>query len=417
MVELQGYDTIKFQFLSMGTFGEFCLALERNKIMLIYNGTVHTMETPPLTSGFVALREGRIWAVGPMELCPADWDGETLDAQGGHILPGFVDAHCHLGMFGDSLGLEGDDGNEATDPCTPHLRAVDAVNPLDRCFADARIGGVTTVFTGPGSANPISGQFAAIKTNGRWIDDMVLSAPAAMKLALGENPKTPYHERREGPTTRMATAAIIREHLMKAVEYRDKLERAERDEEEDKPDFDAKLHALLPVVRGALPVHIHAHRADDIATGIRICHEFGLRYVIVHGTEGHLISDLLAKEKAAVITGPCLGDRSKPELANMTLENPAKLLQAGVKVAVCTDHPETPIQHLPLCAAMAVRGGMDPESALCAITLWAAEIAGVSDRVGSLSLGKDGDVVVTGGHPLNWMSRVNAVFIDGIRVR
>ena len=335
---------------------------------------------------------------------------------GGHILPGFVDAHCHLGMFGDAMGFEGDDGNEATDPCTPHLRAIDGVNPMDRCFRDARLAGVTTVLTGPGSANPISGQFVAMKTAGRWLDDMVIKAPAAMKLALGENPKLTYHERHEGPITRMATAAVIRENLAKAVEYRDKLERAAADPDEEKPEFDAKLEALLPVVRRELPVHIHAHRADDIATSIRICKEFGLEYVIVHGTEGHLIANELAREGARVITGPCLGDRSKPELANMSLETPVLLAMAGVKIAICTDHPETPVQYLPLCAAMAVKGGLPADAALAAITIWAAEIGGVAHRVGSLTPGKDGDVVVMSGHPLNWLSRVSAVVVDGRRV-
>ena len=384
--------------------------------MLIIHGTVHTMDGPAIDNGFVAIREGKIWKVGPMEECPADWKGETLDARGGHILPGFGDAHCHLGMFGDAMGFEGDDGNEATDPCTPHLRAIDGVNPMDRCFRDARLAGVTTVLTGPGSANPISGQFVAMKTAGRWLDDMVIKAPAAMKLALGENPKLTYHERHEGPITRMATAAVIRENLAKAVEYRDKLERAAADPDEEKPEFDAKLEALLPVVRRELPVHIHAHRADDIATSIRICKEFGLEYVIVHGTEGHLIANELAREGARVITGPCLGDRSKPELANMSLETPVLLAMAGVKIAICTDHPETPVQYLPLCAAMAVKGGLPADAALAAITIWAAEIGGVAHRVGSLTPGKDGDVVVMSGHPLNWLSRVSAVVVDGRRV-
>ena len=385
--------------------------------MLIINGTVHTMEGLTIPGGYVDIRGDKIAGTGPMEECPKSWEGEVFDAQGGHIQPGFVDAHCHLGMFGDSTGIEGDDGNEATDPCTPHLRAVDAVNPMDRCFQEAREAGVTTVLTGPGSANPISGQFAALKTNGRWVDAMVLKAPAAMKLALGENPKLTYHERHEAPTTRMATAAIIRENLAKAVEYREKLERAAQDEEEDKPDYDAKLEALLPVIRGELPVHIHAHRADDMATGIRICKEFGLKYVLVHGTEGHLIPDLLAQEGAWVITGPCLTDRSKPELMHQSLETPAILQRFGVKVAICTDHPETPIQYLPLCAAMAVRGGMEPEDALAAITRDAAEIAGISKRVGTLTPGKDADVVVTSGHPFDWNGEIRAVLLNGKRVR
>ncbi len=381
--------------------------------MLIKNGTVHTMDGPVIDRGFVAIREGKIAQVGDMTQCPENWEGEVYDAKGGHILPGYVDAHCHLGMFGDAVGFEGDDGNEASDPCTPQLRAIDAINPLDRCFEEARRGGVTAVLTGPGSANPISGQFAALKTNGHWVDEMILKAPAAMKLALGENPKMVYNERHETPMTRMAIAAIIRENLRKALEYGEKLERAAEDEDEEKPDYDAKLEALLPVVRGELPVHIHAHRADDIATGIRICKEFGLKYVIVHGTEAHLIADLLAEEGAPVITGPSIGDRSKPELANMTIENPALLTMAGVKVAICTDHPETPVQYLPMCAGVAVKGGMIPEAALAAITRWPAEIAGLGDRIGTLTPGKDADVVVTTAHPLNWLSRVELVLIDG----
>jgi len=381
--------------------------------MLIKNGTVHTLDTPVIPNGFVAVRDGKIALVGPMEECPESWEGEIYDAQGGHICPGFVDAHCHLGVFGDAIGFEGDDGNEVTDPCTPHLRAIDAVNARDRCFKEARLGGVTTVLTGPGSANPISGQFAALKTSGRWVDEMILKAPVAMKLALGENPKSVYNERHETPVTRMATAALIRENLFKAKEYAEKLDRAAEDEEEEKPDYDAKLEALLPVIRGELPVHIHAHRADDIATGIRICKEFGLKYVIVHGTEGYLISDLLVQEGAAVITGPSLGDRCKPELANMTMENPALLTMAGVKIAICTDHPVTPIQHLPMCAGLAIKGGMIPETALAAITRWPAEIAGLGDRLGTLTVGKDADIVVTSGYPINWLSRIRLVLIDG----
>ena len=384
--------------------------------MLIINGTVHTMDGPVIKNGYVAVKGSKIARVGPMEDCPKSWVGEVFDAQGGHICPGFIDAHCHLGMFGDALGFESDDGNEETDPCTPHLRAIDGVNPLDRCFSEARAAGVTTVLTGPGSANPVSGQFAALKTDGRWVDAMVVRAPAAMKLALGENPKQVYHDRDETPVTRMATAAIIRENLRKAVEYGEKMDRAARDEDTDPPDYDAKLEALLPVVRGELPVHIHAHRADDIATGVRIAREFGLRCVIVHGTEGYLIPNLLAREKIPVITGPALGDRSKPELANMTLENPALLRRAGVEVAICTDHPEVPVQYLPLCAALAVKGGLDPEEALAAITVTAAGIAGLGDVLGTLAPGREADVVVTSGHPLELLGRVKAVFIGGGRV-
>lgn len=383
--------------------------------MIFYNGVVHPMDAPVIPRGYVAVEGDKITAVGPMEAL-GEIRGPGLDVAGGHILPGFVDAHCHLGLFGNALGFEADDGNESTDPCTPQLRALDAVNPLDRCFEEARQAGVTSVLTGPGSANPVAGQILAMKTDGRWVDEAVLKAPAAMKFALGENPKSVYNDRKETPVTRMATAALIREQLAKAVEYRDNQQKAQGDPDEEFPDFDAKLEALAPVAAGALPAHFHAHRADDIATALRLSREFGLKAVLVHGTEGHLIPELLARAGVPVITGPCLTDRSKPELLHQSLENPVILARAGVPVAICTDHPETPIQYLPLCAAMAVRAGMEEEAALACITLNAARIGGIDGRVGSLTPGKDADVVVTTGHPLDWKSRVTAVFIGGRQV-
>lgn len=385
--------------------------------MLIINGTVHTMDGLTIPGGYVAIRGDKIAQVGPMEECPKDWEGRIFDARGGHITPGFIDAHCHLGMFGDGVGIEGDDGNEATDPCTPHLRAVDAVNPLDRCFQEAREGGVTTVLTGPGSANPISGQGIVIKTLGAWVDQMVLKAPATMKMALGENPKTVYNGRKETPTTRMGTASVIRTELARALEYMDRQDKADTEAGTNAPGYDPRLEALIPVLRGELPVHIHAHRADDIATAVRICREYGLQFVVVHGTEGYRVTELLAAEGVGVITGPILTDRSKPELAGLTIENPARLAKAGVEIAICTDHPVTPIQYLPLCAAIAVRGGLEPEEALRAITLGGARLAGVAHRVGSLTPGKDADVVVTSGHPLEWTGSVEHVFINGIQVK
>ena len=374
------------------------------------------MDGPVIECGFVHVEGDKITAVGPMSALPGGIDGPVGDAAGRHVYPGLVDAHCHLGLFGNAVGFESDDGNESTDPCTPHLRAIDAVNALDRCFEDARAGGVTCVLTGPGSANPIAGQFAALKTNGRWVDQMIVSAPVSMKFALGENPKTVYNDRKETPVTRMATAAIIRENLAKALEYMDKQNKADEDPDTDMPDFDAKLEALVPVLKGELPVHCHAHRADDIATAVRIAKEFGLHLVVVHGTEAYLISDLLAQEDIPVITGPCLTDRCKPELAGQSQENPVLLSRAGVKVAICTDHPETPIQYLPVCAAMAVRAGMDEEEALAAITINPAVIAGIANRVGSLTPGKDADIVLSTGHPLDWKSKVEQVYIGGVQV-
>ena len=385
--------------------------------MLIQNGVVHPMDGPVIPNGYVLLEGNKIKAVGSMDAVPQGWAGPVLDAAGGHILPGLVDAHCHLGMCGDGLGFEAEDDNESTDPCTPHLRALDGLNPLDRCFREAREAGVTTVLTGPGSGNPINGQGLAVKTIGRWAEEMVVLEPASLKLALGENPKTVYHERKETPMTRMGTAAIIRAQFSKALEYLDKQNKADAEEDTDPPDFDPKLEALLPALRGEVPVHIHAHRADDIATAVRLAREFGLKLVVVHGTEAHLLPELLAREHIPVITGPILTDRSKPELANSTSANPALLAKAGVEIAICTDHPVIPIQHLTLCAAVAARSGLEPEEALKAITLNGARLAGVDHRVGSLTPGKDADVVVTSGHPLNWMSRVEHVFIDGVQVK
>ena len=385
--------------------------------MLIQNGVVHPMDGPVIPNGYVLLEGNKIKAVGSMDAVPQGWAGPVLDAAGGHILPGLVDAHCHLGMCGDGLGFEAEDDNESTDPCTPHLRALDGLNPLDRCFREAREAGVTTVLTGPGSGNPINGQGLAVKTIGRWAEEMVVLEPASLKLALGENPKTVYHERKETPMTCMGTAAIIRAQFSKALEYLDKQNKADAEEDTDPPDFDPKLEALLPALRGEVPVHIHAHRADDIATAVRLAREFGLKLVVVHGTEAHLLPELLAREHIPVITGPILTDRSKPELANSTSANPALLAKAGVEIAICTDHPVIPIQHLTLCAAVAARSGLEPEEALKAITLNGARLAGVDHRVGSLTPGKDADVVVTSGHPLDWMSRVEHVFIDGVQVK
>lgn len=382
--------------------------------MILTNAQIFPMDRPPISKGYVAFRDGKITALGLMEDCPS---GETVDLAGAQVYPGFVDAHCHLGMFGDSLGFEGEDGNENTDPVTPQLRAIDSMDPLDRCFQEARDGGVTTVLTGPGSANAIGGQFAAVKTAGRWVDRMIVKAPAAMKFALGENPKWTYKDRDEAPVTRMATAALIREQLAKAREYLRKQEKAREDEDAEPPEYDCKLEALVPVLQRQLPAHFHAHKANDIATALRIAREFHLDAVIVHGTEGHLVADILAEEGVPVITGPIIGDRSKPELSNQTVENTAILARAGVPTAICTDHPENPIQYLPLGAALAVRAGVDPTEALQAITLRAAQIAGIDSRVGSITPGKDADLVVLDGSPFAVASSIQMVFIDGVRVK
>ena len=378
--------------------------------MLIVNGTVHTMEVGTIPSGFVQTEGTRIVRVGPLSDLPGAGDADgIIDAKGGHILPGFIDAHCHVGLYGGAA--QEDDLNESPAPCTPQLRALDGVDPMNQYFREARQAGITCVLTGPGSANPIAGQSVLVKTAGRVIDQMAVRAPASMKFALGENPKSVHKD--HGPATRMASAALIREQLTKALDYSLKWDLAQADGGADGPEFDARLDALRPVVGGRLAAHFHAHRADDIVTAVRLSKEFGLDCVIVHGTEAHLVADFLAREGVPVITGPFLMDRCKPELGRLTMENTAILARAGVQVAICTDHPETPIALLPFCAAMAARAGMDEEEALAAITINAACIAGAGDRLGSLSPGKDADIVVMDGHPFHWRSRAVHVLLDG----
>lgn len=390
---------------------------ERIKRMLIQNVTLHPVGGPVIESGFLLIEGAKIARLGPM----TEWRGEAGDHSfaGLHVYPGLVDAHSHLGMFGDSLGAEGEDGNEETDPSTPHLRAIDAINAMDRGFTEALDYGVTTVVTGPGSANPISGQMAAVKTSGVCIDDMVLNPYAAMKFALGENPKNVYAHRSQTPTTRMATAAVIREQLFRARRYGEDLDAYEKDEagELDPPEFDAKCEALLPVLRGEAAAHFHAHRADDIFTACRIAREFSLRAVIIHGTEGYLIADRLAQTGIPVVCGPMIGSRSKPELSAMSRENPAILARSGVPIAICTDHPEVPAEFLMLSAAIACREGLPPEKAIDAVTLGAAKICGLEARVGSLEPGKDADLVFYRADPLNGLEKPEAVFINGVRVR
>lgn len=381
--------------------------------MLIVNGVIHTMETGTIPKGFVLIKGSRIAQVGPMSALPGGADQEGMvDALGGHVLPGFIDAHCHVGLYGS--GPQEDDLNESPAPCTPQLMALDGVDPLNQYFAEARRAGVTCLHTGPGSANPIAGQSVLLKTVGTVIDQMTVRTPAAMKFALGENPKGTHKD--HGPATRMASAALIRDKLTQALNYEVKCARAAADDALDDPEFDIRLDALRPVVTDRLPAHFHAHRADDIVTAVRLSREFGLDCAIVHGTGGHLIADFLAKEGIPVITGPFLMDRCKPELGRLTMENTAILARAGVQVAICTDHPETPISLLPFCAAMAARAGMDDEDALAAITINAANILGVGNRLGSLAPGKDADVVVMDGHPFHWRSKVTHVFIDGQEV-
>ncbi len=384
-------------------------------MLLIKNGKILTMTGIDYDNGYILIDEGKIIEVGKNnEIVSNTKDLKVIDAEGKYVLPGFIDAHCHIGMWEDSVGFEGDDGNEMTDPVTPHLRAIDAVYHLDRCFKEAVENGVTTVVTGPGSANVIGGQFVALKTFGKRIEEMIVKDPVAIKVAFGENPKTVYNERKQSPSTRMATAAILRENLMKAKEYKELLEEYNNDRENvDKPEYDMKFEALLKVLNKEIPIKAHAHRADDILTAIRIAKEFDLRITIEHCTEGHLIKDILFEEGIPAIVGPLISDRSKVELRNLSIKAPGILAKSGVKTAIMTDHPCVPIQYLSLTAALAVREGMREEDALKAITINAAELTEIDKRVGSLEPGKDADLIIMDGPPLEIKSRVITTIING----
>ncbi len=383
--------------------------------MLIINADVRTMAVRNYPNGYIRIRVGKIAGVGPMTAAPED--PEVFDAKGAVALPGLVDSHCHVGMWEDGMGFEGDDGNEDTDPSTPQLRGIDGVNPFDRSFAEALDYGVTTVVTGPGSSNPVAGQMCALKTHGRRVDDMVVREPLAIKMALGENPKTSYHAKSQAPVTRMAIASIIREQLAKAKKYAQELEDAAQDEDLEEPEYDAKCEALLPLLSRRMKAHIHAHRADDIFTAIRIAKEFDFEYVIIHGTEGYLVAQELADEGASVITGPLIGARTKPELARSDIAGVGMLHRAGVSVAISTDHPEVPCCYLLMSAQLAANAGLDEEAALRAITISAAKICGIENRVGSIEPGKDADIVLFAQEPMRTKDKPVAVFINGKRVR
>lgn len=388
------------------------------KLKLIINADILTMDSSDteFKNGYIVIQNKKIAKVGQMsEYDPSEYTdcgAEIIDAGQRLVTPGLIDAHSHLGMWEDGLNFEGDDGNEDTDPCTPHLRAIDAVNPMENAFSEAFAAGITTVITGPGSANPIGGQPAAIKTYGRRIDDMIIKAPVGIKIALGENPKSTYNDKSQTPITRMATASIIRESLQKACDYLKNLEEYEKNpDEEEKPEYDIKSEALIPVLKGEIPLHAHAHRADDIFTAIRIAEEFGVKLVLVHCTEGHMIAEELKAEGYPVLLGPILTDRSKPELKNQSEATPAVLSAQGLSTAIITDHPETPEKYLPLCAAMAVKHGMDRSEALRAITVNPAKICGIDSRVGSIEAGKDADLVIWDGNPLDIMTKPYKVIV------
>jgi imidazolonepropionase-like amidohydrolase len=368
----------------------------------------------PIDGGTVLLDAGKIAAVeGPGYAVPAG--AEVVDAAGKWVLPGFIDAHAHVGLAEEAEGWAGRDVNETTKPVTASVRALDAINPADQGFRDAIGGGVLAVNVNPGSGNPIGGQTVAIKCWGRVVDQMVLREPSGMKSALGENPKRTYGERHETPSTRLGTAAVIREAFVQAGNYLAKLAAAQdQPPSERKPvDRDLGLEALGRVLRREIPWRQHCHRADDIATAIRLSREFGYELVIDHGTEAHLIADLIAAESIPVIIGPLFTSRSKVELRNRSLANPGRLATAGVTIAITTDHPVVPINFLVHQASLSVKEGLDAATALRAVTINPARILGVADRIGSLEPGKDADLVIWSGDPLDVTSRAERAYQDG----
>ena len=386
-------------------------------MLVILHGNIKTMEGQDHEDGYLLIEDGKIADLGDMKeydperirtgRLPEGSQVQILDAKGNLVMPGIIEAHCHMGITEEKKGMEGDDCNENVDPVTPYLRAIDAINPMDAAFNDAVGAGITSAMIGPGSANVVGGQFAFLKTRGRCIDDMIVKAPAAMKVAFGENPKVNYAGQNTSPATRMAIAAMLREELTKARAY----ERKKREDPEMDPDF--RYECWLPVLSGEIPLKAHAHRADDILTAVRIAREFGLRMTLDHCSEGHLIGSELREAGFPAIVGPDMASRNKIEVRNMAFKTAGILSRQGILTAVTTDHPVSRIQFLPICAGLAVKEGMAPEEGLRAITINAARICGVDRRVGSLVPGKDADVAIFDGNPMEVFTRTLCTIIDG----
>lgn len=381
--------------------------------MFIIGGHIKTMAGEDIPEGCIHILDGKIAGIGrkdQLAVNPAPGE-RVIEAPGSLILPGLIEAHCHMGITEEKKGMEGDDCNETVDPLTPYLRAVDAINTMDAAFDDAVRAGITSAMIGPGSSNVVGGQFAFLKTSGRRVDDLVVKSPAAMKVAFGENPKVNYSGQGKSPSTRMAIAAMLREELSKACAYRKRKIQASEKGETFQEDF--RMECWLPVLEGEIPLKAHVHRVDDIFTAIRIAKEFGLRMTLDHCSEGHMVAEELAEEGFPAIVGPDLASRNKIEVQNMAFKTVGVLNRAGVMTAVTTDHPVSLIQSLPLCAGLAVKSGLPLEEGYKAITIHPALICGVADRVGSLEVGKDADIAVFTGNPMEVFTQTLYTIIDG----
>ncbi len=374
--------------------------------LIIMNGHIKTMAGYEIANGFLIVEDGKIKSLGDMDQYVYQ-EGYTINANGSLVMPGIIEAHCHMGICEEKKAKEGEDCNEYVNPITPHLRGIDAINPMDAAFNDAVRAGITSAMIGPGSTNVVGGQFVFVKTRGRCIDDMVVKEPAAMKIAFGENPKSNFTPMKIMPASRMGIAALLRKELTMAINYK-------RKKEKD-PDCEISLQyeSWLPVLDGTIPVKAHVHRADDILTAIRIAEEFNLRMTLDHCSEGHLIKDILARKEYPAILGPGFSCRNKIEVQNMAFKTAGILNKAGVLTAITTDHPVSLIQLLPLCAGMAVKAGLDLEAGYESITINPAKICGVDDRVGSLEPGKDADIAIFDRNPMKVFSQTQYVMIDG----
>ena len=385
-------------------------------MIYIVGGKILTMAGDVWEKGYLCIENGKIRELGPMKdgapfPLPADKNLTVINALGCLVMPGLIEAHCHMGITEEKKGMEGDDCNETVNPITPHLRAIDAINPMDAAFSNAVRAGITSAMIGPGSSNVVGGTFSFVKTFGRCIDDMVVLSPAAMKIAFGENPKVNYSGQEKSPVTRMAIAAMLREELFKAQRY---YEQKCAGMKREKEDF--RLEPWIPVFEKKIPLKAHVHRADDIQTAIRIAEEFGLPMTLDHCSEGHLITEKVKESGFPAIVGPDLTSRNKIEVQNMAFKTVGILNQAGVKTAITTDHPVSLIQSLPICAGFAVKAGMEEMEALKSITIYPAQICRVDHRVGSLEPEKDADIAIFDGSPLRVETKTLCTMIEGVIV-
>lgn len=380
-------------------------------MLLIKNGKIMTMAGVVLENGCVLINQGKIKDIGKAIKVEDDVELQVIDAKGNWVMPGIIESHCHIGITEEKKGFEGDDSNETCNPITPYLRAIDAINPMDAAFAEAVHAGITAVMVGPGSSNVVGGQFLVMKTYGRVVDESIVKNPAAMKISFGENPKKNYSDQGKSPQTRMAIGAMLREELFKAKQYIERKKRAKISNEDFEEDF--HYECWIPVFEKKIPLKAHVHRTDDIMTAIRIAKEFDLDLTLDHCSEGHLVAKQIVESGYPAIVGPALVSRDKIEVQNLTFRTAGILNKEGVLVSITTDHPVTRIEALPICTGLAVRAGLDLKEGLNAITINAAKICRVDDRLGSIEVGKDADIAIFDGNPMEVFTKTLYTIING----